>query len=112
MASRLTMLLPVLSSFACQPFLLHNRRVPNTFLSTSHEYNRIADYGDERIVHAWAEVFKMLSPSPIIRVGGASQDKMTQVSVLCQQLHRYNACCLTCTLLGAQAVAFMDDAPT
>lgn len=55
------------------------RRVPETFLSTSHEYNRIHDYGDERNVASWAEVFKMLSPSPIIRVGGASQDKMTQV---------------------------------
>jgi hypothetical protein len=53
--------------------------VPDTFLSTSHEYNRIHDYGDERIVKAWAEVFKMLSSTPIIRVGGASQDKMTQV---------------------------------
>lgn len=63
-------------------YIVRARRVPETFLSTSHEYNRIHDYGDERNVASWAEVFKMLSPSPIIRVGGASQDKMTQVSLL------------------------------
>jgi hypothetical protein len=75
-------LLPVLPHMCMHLLLPPYRRVPETFLSTSHEYNRIHDYGDERIVHAWAEVFKMLSPSPIIRVGGASQDKMTQVRVL------------------------------
>lgn len=55
------------------------QRVPETFLATSHEYVRIFDYGDERKVHAWANVFKKLSYSPIIRIGGASQDKMTKV---------------------------------
>jgi hypothetical protein len=68
------------------------RRVPDTFLSTSHEYNRISDYGDDRTVAAWAEVFKMLSPSPIIRVGGASQDKMTQVKPM-PHLLTCNTCC-------------------
>ncbi|WIA42782.1 hypothetical protein OEZ86_008721 [Tetradesmus obliquus] len=43
------------------------------------EYLRVGDYGDERIVSAWANIFKMLSPSPVVRVGGASQDKMTRV---------------------------------
>ncbi|KAF6259982.1 hypothetical protein COO60DRAFT_1509569 [Scenedesmus sp. NREL 46B-D3] len=54
------------------------RRVTDTFLGTSHEYTRIFDYGEEYI-HAWANVFRKLSSSPIIRVGGASQDKMKQV---------------------------------
>ncbi|WIA22326.1 hypothetical protein OEZ85_004640 [Tetradesmus obliquus] len=55
------------------------KRVTDTFLATSHEYLRVGDYGDERIVSAWANIFKMLSPSPVVRVGGASQDKMTRV---------------------------------
>ncbi|WIA40051.1 hypothetical protein OEZ86_013470 [Tetradesmus obliquus] len=54
------------------------RRLPDTLLATSHEYNRIYDYGEEYI-HAWANVFGKLSSSPIIRVGGASQDKMKKV---------------------------------
>jgi hypothetical protein len=58
------------------------RQVSDTFLATSHEYTRIYDYGEEYI-HAWANVFGKLSSSPIIRVGGASQDKMKNVSVLC-----------------------------
>jgi hypothetical protein len=55
------------------------RAVPETFLATSHEYTRIYDYGNTKSVAAWGSVFGMLSSSPIIRVGGASQDKMLQV---------------------------------
>jgi hypothetical protein len=54
------------------------RKLSDTFLATSHEYSRIFDYGEEYI-HAWANVFSKLSSSPIIRVGGASQDKMKKV---------------------------------
>jgi hypothetical protein len=53
--------------------------VSDTFLATSHEYTRIADYGDPRMAHAWGAIFKMMAPSPIIRIGGASQDAMTKV---------------------------------
>jgi hypothetical protein len=52
--------------------------VPETFLATSHEYTRIFDYGNTKSVAAWGNVFGMLSSSPIIRVGGASQDRMLQ----------------------------------
>jgi hypothetical protein len=50
--------------------------VPETFLATSHEYTRIFDYGNTKSVAAWGNVFGMLSLSPIIRVGWASQDEM------------------------------------
>lgn len=53
------------------------RRVPETFVATSHEWVRLTDYGGDN-VNVWAEFFKMLSPSPVLRLGGASQDKMTQ----------------------------------
>ncbi|WIA29580.1 hypothetical protein OEZ86_012072 [Tetradesmus obliquus] len=63
---------------ACLIKGLPGRAVPETFLATSHEYTRIYDYGNAKSVAAWASVFNMLSSSPIIRVGGASQDKMLQ----------------------------------
>eukprot|EP00878_Enallax_costatus_P041334 GHUV01048032.1.p1 GENE.GHUV01048032.1~~GHUV01048032.1.p1 ORF type:complete len:162 (+),score=35.00 GHUV01048032.1:128-613(+) len=52
-------------------------RVPETFLATSHEWRRIKDYGGAN-VQAWASIFKMLSDSPVLRIGGASQDAMTE----------------------------------
>lgn len=51
-------------------------RVPETFVATSHEWTRIFDYGGPNTA-AWQEIFRLLSPSPVIRVGGASQDSMT-----------------------------------
>lgn len=50
-------------------------RVPETFLATSHEWTRLTDYGGENAA-AWAEIFKSLSPSPVLRIGGATQDKL------------------------------------
>lgn len=51
------------------------RRIPEGFLSTSHEWTRLADYGGANAA-AWAEIFKVLSPSPVLRLGGATQDKL------------------------------------
>jgi hypothetical protein len=51
------------------------RRVPEHFLATSHEWTRIVDYGGESAA-AWAEIFKSLGPSPVLRIGGATQDKL------------------------------------
>lgn len=51
------------------------RRVPNHFLATSHEWTRLVDYGGESAA-AWAEIFKTLGPSPVLRIGGATQDKL------------------------------------
>eukprot|EP00775_Hariotina_reticulata_P002235 gene2235-2547_t len=53
-------------------------QVPDTFVATSHEYSRIFDYGGPNVA-AWCEIFKQLSPAPVIRVGGASQDLMQTV---------------------------------
>ncbi|KAI8474854.1 MAG: hypothetical protein J3K34DRAFT_406796 [Monoraphidium minutum] len=49
-------------------------RVPPTFLATSHEWDRISDYAHN--LEAFTEIFKVFGPSPILRMGGASQDKM------------------------------------
>lgn len=49
-------------------------RVPDAFLGTSHEWTRITDWG--RNVRAFANIFKTMGPSPILRIGGASQDAM------------------------------------
>jgi hypothetical protein len=76
----------------------NGRKVAGTFLATSHEYTRMYDYGEEYI-HAWANVFGKLSSSPIIRVGGASQDKMKKVSVLCY------LCYITCYFSEASTCA-------
>jgi hypothetical protein len=51
--------------------------VPPSFLGLSREY------GDEvfwdRNLEAFENIFDVLGPAPIIRVGGASQDALTQV---------------------------------
>lgn len=54
------------------------KRVPETFLGTSHEWTRLTDYGREN-AEAWAEIFKTMSASPVLRIGGASQDRMVNV---------------------------------
>ena len=54
------------------------RRVPEGFLATSHEWTRLTDYGGENAA-AWAEIFKVLGPSPVLRIGGATQDKLIDV---------------------------------
>jgi hypothetical protein len=51
-------------------------RVPPTFLATSHEWDRITDYADN--IQAFAEIFREFGPSPILRMGGASQDFLTE----------------------------------
>jgi hypothetical protein len=51
------------------------RRVPEHFLATSHEWTRLTDYGGDSAA-AWAEIFKVLGPSPVLRIGGATQDKL------------------------------------
>lgn len=53
-------------------------RVPDAFLATSHEWKRIQDYGGVNM-EAWANIFGMLSDSPVLRIGGASQDALTEV---------------------------------
>jgi hypothetical protein len=50
--------------------------VPETFLATSHEWDRITDYADN--LEAFASVFREFGPSPILRMGGASQDFLTE----------------------------------
>jgi hypothetical protein len=52
-------------------------RVPGTFLATSHEWDRIPDYANN--LPAFKNVFREFGPSPIIRMGGASQDRMPDV---------------------------------
>jgi hypothetical protein len=49
-------------------------RVPQTFLATSHEWDRMMDYANN--VAAFKNIFREFGPSPIIRVGGATQDRM------------------------------------
>ncbi|GBF97376.1 hypothetical protein Rsub_11023 [Raphidocelis subcapitata] len=51
-------------------------RVPETFLATSHEWDRITDYADN--LEAFAPIFREFGPSPILRMGGASQDFLTE----------------------------------
>jgi hypothetical protein len=51
-------------------------RVPDTFLATSHEWDRITDYADA--LDAFKNVFAEFGPSPILRMGGASQDFLTE----------------------------------
>jgi hypothetical protein len=50
-------------------------RVPHTFLATSHEWDRMSDYANN--LDAFGSIFKELGPSPILRMGGASQDFLT-----------------------------------
>jgi len=52
-------------------------KVPATFLATSHEWDRITDYADN--MDAFKPIFQEFGPSPILRMGGASQDFLTEV---------------------------------
>lgn len=66
-------------------------RVPATFLATSHEWDRMTDYANN--IGAFKAIFKELGPSPIIRMGGASQDFLTdpppkEIWQALQTLHR------------------------
>lgn len=54
------------------------REVPQGFLATSHEWKRMTDYGGEN-VQAFANIFKMLAAKPVLRIGGSSQDLMTEL---------------------------------
>jgi len=47
-------------------------RVPATFLATSHEWDRLTDYTNN--LEAFRSIFREFGPSPILRLGGASQD--------------------------------------
>jgi hypothetical protein len=47
-----------------------------TFLGTSHEWRRIADWGVN--TPAFAAIFKQYGRQPIIRIGGASQDAIEE----------------------------------
>jgi hypothetical protein len=38
----------------------------------------MTDYAGVNLA-AWTEIFKLLGPSPVLRIGGASQDAMTEV---------------------------------
>jgi hypothetical protein len=51
------------------------RRIPQSFLATSHEWKRMTDYGGPN-VQAFANIFNMLSAAPVLRIGGSSQDMM------------------------------------
>ena len=57
------------------PKMAKGTRIPNSFLGTSHEWTRLTDWGDN--LPAFTEIFRHLGPNPILRLGGASQDKMT-----------------------------------
>jgi hypothetical protein len=57
---------------------IKGREIPHGFLATSHEWDRIQDYG-EGDTEAWARIWKQLGPNNILRVGGASQDFMRAV---------------------------------
>jgi hypothetical protein len=56
------------------------KRIPRGFLATSHEWPRIQDYGTGPHLDAWARIFGTLGPDNIIRVGGASQENLREVS--------------------------------
>ncbi|KIY93569.1 hypothetical protein MNEG_14394 [Monoraphidium neglectum] len=70
-------------------------RVPQTFLATSHEWDRMMDYANN--VAAFKNIFREFGPSPIIRVGGATQDRMvgqpaTEIWVALRKMHEaFNA---------------------
>jgi hypothetical protein len=52
-------------------------RIPDAFLGTSHEWTRIPDWSLN--LPAFTAIFKQMGPSPILRIGGASQDAMMKV---------------------------------
>jgi hypothetical protein len=53
--------------------------VPQDFLGISLEWPGIEYYAGNGNAAAWSNVLGVLGPGAIIRVGGASQDKLTQV---------------------------------
>jgi hypothetical protein len=56
------------------------RRVPVDFLGTSHEWTNIGEYAKTpQSLAAFARVFKQLGPSPIMRIGGNSQESLRAV---------------------------------
>lgn len=72
------------------------RKVPQAFLATSHEWKRMEDYGGEN-VQAFANIFNMLAATPVLRIGGSSQDLMTdlpgpEVWAALKRLHKATNC--------------------
>jgi len=56
------------------------RAVPQNFLGTSHEWTRIDEYGrNPESISAFSNIFSALGPSPILRIGGASQDLLVEI---------------------------------
>lgn len=51
--------------------------IPDAFLGTSHEWNRIPDWAAN--LPAFANIFSQMGPSPILRIGGATQDALDKV---------------------------------
>jgi hypothetical protein len=52
------------------------RFVPGSFIGISREYTNESVYWD-RNLEAWGAILNVLGPSPIIRIGGASQEALT-----------------------------------
>lgn len=72
------------------------RGIPQAFLATSHEWKRVTDYGGEN-VQAFANIFNMLAAKPLLRIGGSSQDFMTdlpgpEVWAALKRLHQATNC--------------------
>jgi hypothetical protein len=61
------------------------RRIPETFLATSHEWTRLTDYGGDS-AGVWAEIFKVLGPSPVLRIGGECSCVLTLAALCSWQL--------------------------
>jgi hypothetical protein len=77
--------------------------VPQDFLGISLEWPGIEYYAGKGNAAAWSNVLGVLGPGAIIRVGGSSQDKLTEVSTgglaLCCLLSLDNvagALCMLC----------------
>jgi hypothetical protein len=55
------------------------RILPN-FLGTSHEWGRLAEYAaNPGALGAFANIFRELGPSPVLRIGGRSQEVLDKV---------------------------------
>ena len=52
------------------------RFVPQSFIGISREYTNESVYWD-RNLDAWGAILDVLGPSPIVRIGGASQEALT-----------------------------------
>jgi hypothetical protein len=61
--------------------------VPQDFLGISLEWPGIEYYAGKGNAAAWSNVLGVLGPGAIIRVGGASQDKLTEVGSNCRMRH-------------------------